>query len=84
MPPGLAVDVECNALFGEVDQDESLAGTPPSSSARIRITGRVWFGSVTLREQLVGESKSEARKRRKAERKRLATSARRKAIGPAS
>jgi hypothetical protein len=83
VPPGLAVDVECNALFGEIDQDESLAGAP-TGAARIRITGRVWFGSVTIREQLVGESKSEARKRRKAERKRLAGSARRKMIGPAS
>jgi hypothetical protein len=83
VPPGLAVDVECNAMFGEIDQDESLAGAPPTSSARIRITGRVWFGSVTIREQLVGESKSEARKRRKAERKRLAGGGRRKMIGPA-
>ncbi len=84
VPPGLSVDVECNALFGEIDQDESLAGTVPTSAARIRITGRVWFGSVTIREQLVGESKSEARKRRKAERKRLASGGRRKMIGPAS
>lgn len=85
VPPGLAVDVECNTLFGEVDQDESLAGAPPMGHARIRITGRVWFGSVTIREQFVGESKSEARKRRKAERKRLAGSGRRnKMIGPAS
>ncbi|HET6585871.1 MAG TPA: LiaF domain-containing protein [Nannocystaceae bacterium] len=71
VPPGLAVDVDCNVMFGEVDQDESLAPRD-SSGMRVRVDGRVWFGSVTIRERLVGESKSEARKRRKAERKRLA------------
>lgn len=70
-PPGLAVDVECSAFFGEVDQDESV-GPSPDARARVRIEGRVWLGSISVREQLVGEGRSEARKRRKAERKRLA------------
>jgi hypothetical protein len=83
VPPGLPVDVECSALFGEVDQDEAVSGTPMGSDARIRVTGRVWFGSISVREQQIGESKSEARKRRKAERKRLTEEKRRKMLGPA-
>lgn len=83
VPPGLPVDVECSALFGEVDQDEAVSGTPVGGEARIRVTGRVWFGSINVREQQIGESKSEARKRRKAERKRLTEEKRRKMLGPA-
>ena len=83
VPPGLPVDVECSALFGEVDQDEAVSGTPIGGAARIRVTGRVWFGSINVREQQIGESKSEARKRRKAERKRLTEEKRRKMLGPA-
>lgn len=83
VPPGLPVDVECSAVFGEVDHDEAVTATPPIGEARIRLTGRVWFGSINVREQLVGETKSEARKRRKAERKRLTEEKRRKMLGPA-
>lgn len=83
VPPNVPVDVECSAVFGEIDQDQSVTPTP-AGDARIRVTGRVWFGSIAIREQLVGETRSEARKRRKAERKRVAESKRRKAIGPAS
>ncbi len=83
VPPGLAVDVDCSAFFGEVDQDERFGDEPVTTAARVRIVGRVWLGSVTVREQLAGESRSDARKRRKAERKRLAESHKRKAIGPA-
>jgi hypothetical protein len=71
VPPGLPVDIDCGVVFGEVDQDESLA-IPDAAGVRVRIDGRVWFGSVSIRERLRGESKSEARKRRKLERKRLA------------
>jgi len=84
VPRGLPVDVDCRVVFGEIDQDECLApsslrGDP--SAVRVRIEGRVWFGSVTIRERLLGESKSDARKRRKAERKRLAEARKPKMLG---
>jgi cell wall-active antibiotic response 4TMS protein YvqF len=81
--PGLPVDVDCSVFFGEVDQDEAFGETQPTTSARVRVIGRVWLGSLEVREQLPGESRSDARKRRKAERKRLAESHKRKALGPA-
>jgi Cell wall-active antibiotics response 4TMS YvqF len=84
-PPGLPIDVDCSVFFAEVDQDESFGEgePPPPSPVRVRIEGRVWLGSVCVREQLSGESRSEARKRRKLERKRLSESNKRKALGPA-
>jgi len=82
VPPGLHVVVDCDVVFGEVDHDDSLAhGDMPT--VRVRIDGSVWFGSVSVRERFVGESKWDARKRRKAERKRLAESRKTKALGPA-
>jgi hypothetical protein len=83
-PPGLPIDVDCSVFFGEVEQDEIVGEQPAPGSARVRIVGKVWLGSLTIREQLSGESKSEARKRRKAERKRLVEANKRKALGPAS
>ncbi len=83
VPPGLPVDVECSAIFGEIDHDERI-GDPvasPTAGARIRVTGRVWFGSVHIREQQVGESRGDARKRRKAERKRVAKGGGRPMLG---
>lgn len=82
-PPGLPIDVDCSVFFGEVDQDESFGDTQPTTLARVRVVGRVWLGSLTVREMLPGEGRGDARKRRKAERKRLAESHKRKALGPA-
>ncbi len=82
VPPGLPVDVDCSVVFGAVEQDEAIGRSPQGDGPRVRITGRVWFGSIHVREQLVGETKSEARKRRKAERKRQSEQSRRKMIGP--
>lgn len=83
VPPGLPVDVDCGVVFAEIDQDESLGAGVDPSGLRVRIDGRVWFGSITIRERLVGESKSEARKRRKLERKRLADERKPKMLGRA-
>ena len=83
VPPGLPIDVECGVVFAEVDQDESLGQRPDPSGLRVRVEGRVWFGSITIRERLVGETKSDARKRRKLERKRLADERKPKMLGRA-
>ena len=70
VPPGVPVDVDCLAIVGSVEQDEPSA--PPKPGApRIRVTGFVAFGSVEVRERLIGESGREARKRRKAAKKAL-------------
>jgi predicted membrane protein len=81
VPPGLPIDIDCSVVFAEVDQDDAVEPGAPTD-ARIHIGGRVWFGSVKIREMLPGETRSEARKRRKAARKRL-SEAKRKALGPA-
>lgn len=71
VPPGMAVDVACTTILGEVDQDERTQTGRDPQAPRIRITGTIVLGSVTVRERLPGESWWDARKRRKAERKRL-------------
>jgi hypothetical protein len=77
VPPGLAIDVECSTFFGEVERDEHRSAPVATSGACVRIVGDVWFASVSIREMLVGETKSAARKRRKRERKLAEANARR-------
>lgn len=77
VPPGLAIDVECSTFFGEVERDEHRTAPVASSGACVRIVGDIWFASVSIREMLVGETKSDARKRRKRERKLAEAEARR-------
>lgn len=88
VPPGLRIDLECSAFFGEVDHDEPVEPVEPApehAHVRVLVTGSIYFGSVSVREQLPGETRSEARKRRKAARKRLVAANRekRKQLGPA-
>lgn len=88
VPPGLRIDVECSTFFGEVDHDdpvESIEPAPEHANVRVLLTGSVYLGSLSVREQLPGETRSDARKRRKAARKRAIAASRekRKQLGPA-
>lgn len=64
-------EVDCSAILGEVGQDDRTQVTVAPSAPRLRITGTIVLGSVTVRERLDGESWWDARRRRKRERKRL-------------
>lgn len=80
--PGTRVVVECSAIFGSAEHDESSVPLEPEGPI-IRITGFVIFGSVEVHERLVGEGGWAARKRRKAARKALKAKARQaKALPP--
>lgn len=71
VPPGWRIDNDCGSILASVEQDDSTR--PPGADARVlRLTGRVVFGSVTVRERLPGEGWNAARKRRRDERKALA------------
>lgn len=69
VPPGFAIDVECSTFFGEIERDDHRTTPVATSAAYVRVVGRVWFASVSILEMLVGETRSDARKRRKRERK---------------
>ncbi|MBL9102401.1 MAG: hypothetical protein JNL82_15685 [Myxococcales bacterium] len=71
VPPGWQVDNRCGAVLASVEQDDS-----PGEAREprvLRLLGRVVLGSLAVRERLPGESGGEARRRRKRERKQLAS-----------
>lgn len=69
-PPGMPIVQELSAWFASIEEDEELGDHAPTPG-RIRISGRVIFGSVCVMRRLPGETKREAKRRRKQERKRL-------------
>lgn len=70
IPPGLNVTVECSTILGQIEQDEPLFEVDPLPT-RLKITGTVVLGNVVIRERLQGETKREARRRRRAEKREL-------------
>jgi hypothetical protein len=69
-PPGMPIVQELSAWFASIEEDEEVGDHAPTDG-RIRISGRVIFGSVSVMRRLPGETKREAKRRRKQERKRL-------------
>ena len=74
VPPGVAVDVDCAPLFSSVDIQDSVPARPQETGRprRVRLEGRVVFGSVSVREQFAGEGSAAAWWRRLRERRALA------------
>ena len=70
VPPGMPIAQEVSVYFASIEEDEEV-GEHPAGDARIRILGRAIFGSVSILRRLPGESRREAKRRRKQERKRL-------------
>ena len=70
VPPELPVVSEVSVILASLEEDED---EPPSDAEtiRIRLTGRVIFGEVHVARRHPGESKRDAKKRRKARRKAL-------------
>jgi len=65
VPPGIAVDVDARPTFGSIEDRT----TPGTATNLVRITGRVAFGNVEVTTLLRGETKREARWRRRRERR---------------
>jgi hypothetical protein len=65
--PGTAVDVDASSWMGNVeDRSEST----PAAARVVRIAGRVKFGNLEVSTRLRGETKRDARRRRRWERRR--------------
>ncbi|MCA9713570.1 MAG: DUF1707 and DUF2154 domain-containing protein [Myxococcales bacterium] len=70
VPPGLAVESSVMAMFGGVERDATIPERAAGEhEPRLRVRGMVVFGAVEIFERLPGESRREARKRRRKERK---------------
>lgn len=70
VPPGWRVDNDCAAVLATVEQFESHR-SPTQQPRVLKIRGRVVLGGLEVFERLPGESRGEARKRRRRERKEL-------------
>ena len=66
-PPGLAIDVDASSFLGNVeDRVEHVAAT---TAASIRVVGRVRLGNLEVTTLHLGETRREARWRRRSERR---------------
>lgn len=67
VPPGFQVDVEASSLLGAVEErTEPAVGTPASV---LRVVGRVRLGHLEVRTLRRGETKRDAWRRRRADRR---------------
>jgi hypothetical protein len=66
VPPGVTVDVDASSFMGAVEDRTERATTP---GATIRIVGRVKLGNLEVETRRSGETKRDARRRRRFERR---------------
>jgi Cell wall-active antibiotics response 4TMS YvqF/Domain of unknown function (DUF1707) len=66
VPPGLHIECDGSATFGEFTERISLSAPPDVDAPTLRITGEALFGEVRVVMRLPGETASDARRREKA------------------
>ena len=71
VPPWLAVECHATSIMGGFEELERGHGSPDPGRAMLRITGFALMGGVRIETRLPGESRRQARKRMKADRKAL-------------
>lgn len=71
VPPGVHVEVSGIALLGGFDERASSQSPPDPGAPVIRIGGFAMMGGVEVRTRLPGESKGDARRRERLERREL-------------
>ncbi len=75
VPPWLAIECDASAILGGFEELERGHGTPDPGRALLRITGLAIMGGVDIQTRMPGESRRQARRRVRKERKELATAA---------
>jgi hypothetical protein len=81
VPPGLAVEMNGVAIMGGFEHMERASRHPDPDAPLLRIDGLVVMGGVDVDTRLPGESRREARKRERSERKALKDSSKNKQLG---
>jgi hypothetical protein len=84
LPPQLAVDVDVSSFAGSVEERHRAPAEPDPTRPLLRVVGEVWFGSLELETRLPGESRGDARRRERYERRsrRRALAGGRRALPP--
>lgn len=77
VPPWLGVETDATAVRGGFEELDRGHGAPDPGRALLRITGLAVMGGVSIETRLPGETRREARKRIRKERKVLANGAQR-------
>lgn len=71
VPPGLAVEVEATSLLAKIEERTERSTIAKRESSLVRIVGRVRLGSLELSTRRPGETRRDAWRRRRAERRAL-------------
>lgn len=71
VPPGVRVEVNGVAIMGGFEQRASAAAPPDPAAPLIRIGGFAMMGGVEVRTRLPGESRKEAHRRERLERREM-------------
>lgn len=69
VPPGMPVDIDCTTMIGDNIRYTPTRALPDDDVPRVRVKALMLIGDVRIEERLPGESKREARRRRKLEAK---------------
>lgn len=76
LPPWLAIDVEVASIGGVVEERHRIARDPDPTEPLLYVGGAVRFGNLYVSTRLPGESRSDAKKREKRERRARAAAPR--------
>ncbi len=83
VPPGLPVEVEGVGIMGAFEQGLGVsAAGEGGATVGLRVKGTAVFSGVEVEQRLPGESRRQAQKRLKKERKALAAAEQQKLLGP--
>lgn len=63
VPPGLHIECDGSATFGEFSERVSLGAAPGADAPTLRITGEALFGEVAIVMRFPGESARDAKRR---------------------
>lgn len=71
LPPNLAIEVDVSSFAGSVTERHRVPPDADPSRPQIRVVGRVSFGNLEITTRLPGETRRDADRREKRERKQL-------------
>jgi hypothetical protein len=71
LPPHLAIDVDVSSFMGAVEERHRVPPDDDPARPVLRLTGAVRLGNLEITTRLAGESRGDAHRREKRERKQL-------------